>query len=127
MTNGVVRDVPNLILRAEGLALFAVATVAYAEVGASWGLFALLILAPDLFMLGYLRNPRLGAMLYNLGHTTVVPFALIGLGLVLAHQAMLAVGLIWLAHVGMDRMAGYGLKYSDAFKHTHLSALSGAQ
>ncbi len=72
-------------------------------------------------MLGYLRNPRLGAMLYNLGHSTILPFALIGPGFVLSHPTALAIGLIWLAHVGFDRAAGYGLKYADAFKHTHLS------
>ncbi|OYX27470.1 MAG: hypothetical protein B7Z10_00255 [Rhodobacterales bacterium 32-66-7] len=127
MTTGVVRSVPNLILRAEGAALLAAASVAYATVGAGWGLFALLFLVPDVFMLGYLRGPRLGSVVYNLGHSTILPVALIGFGLVLPSGMAVSVGLIWLAHVGFDRAAGYGLKYGDAFRHTHLSGPAGAE
>jgi hypothetical protein len=110
---------PRLILQAEGAALFAISLFAFHHTGTSWWLFAALILAPDIFMAGYLANPRLGAQLYNLAHTTTLP--LIGLALSFATApAMLGVFLIWLAHIGLDRMLGYGLKYPDAFKHTHL-------
>jgi hypothetical protein len=111
---------PRMILQAEGAALLGVASVAYAQTGAGWGMFAILFLAPDLAMLGYLRGPRLGAAVYNLWHSTIGPLLLSVLGWVMSPVA-LAVGLIWLAHVGFDRMLGYGLKYGDAFKHTHLS------
>lgn len=125
-SSGVVRDAPNLILRAEGLALLAAATVAYAQTGSGWGLYALLFLAPDAFMLGYLHSTRVGAWMYNLGHTTIVPFALIGIGLAFVAPSAVAVGLIWMAHIGFDRAVGYGLKYTDDFKHTHLgTAFSG--
>ena len=30
---------------------------------------------------------------------------------------------VWFAHIGMDRMASFGLKHSDGFKHTHLGTL----
>jgi Domain of unknown function (DUF4260) len=119
-SSGVVRDAPNLILRAEGLALLAAATVAYNQTLSEWGLYALLFFAPDVFMLGYLHSTRLGAWMYNLGHTTIVPFALIGIGLAFAVPSAVAVGLIWMAHIGFDRAVGYGLKYTDDFKHTHL-------
>jgi hypothetical protein len=122
---GIVHGAPKLILRAEGLALLAVASAAYAELGAGWSIFALLFLVPDVFMLGYLHGPKVGAVLYNLGHSTILPFALIGLGLVLPVSFAIAVGLIWLAHIGFDRAVGYGLKYDDAFKHTHLSGPAG--
>jgi hypothetical protein len=62
----------------------------------------------------------LGAAIYNLGHSTIAPLALCVLGWVVS-PVTAALGLIWLAHVGFDRMAGYGLKYGDAFRHTHLS------
>lgn len=117
----VVTGVPNLVLRAEGAALLAASAVAYGQTGADWGLFALLFLVPDVFMLGYLGGPRLGAAVYNLGHSTILPFIVIGLGLMLP-GALLSVGLIWMAHVGFDRAVGYGLKYASGFKHTHLSA-----
>ena len=118
--SGVVRNAPNYILRAEGLALLAAATAAYAQTGLGWGLFAILFLAPDVFMLGYLRGPRLGSWIYNLGHSTMVPFMLIAIGFAFDVPVSMAVGLIWMAHVGFDRAVGYGLKYSDDFKHTHL-------
>jgi hypothetical protein len=124
LLQGVVRDGPNLILRAEGLALLTAATVAYAQTGSGWGLYALLFLAPDVFMLGYLHSTRVGAWMYNLGHTTIVPFALVGVGLAFTAPVFVGVGLIWMAHIGFDRAVGYGLKYTDAFKHTHLGTSS---
>ena len=118
--NGTTTGWPKLILQAEGAALLGVATLTYAQTGAGWGMFALLFLVPDVAMLGYLRGPRLGAAVYNLGHSTLGPLALCVLGWGASPMA-LALGLIWLAHVGFDRMLGYGLKYGNAFKHTHLS------
>jgi hypothetical protein len=59
-------------------------------------------------------------MLYNLGHATPGALAVIAVGWWLSALPVALVGLIWLAHIGMDRMAGYGLKYPDAFRHTHL-------
>jgi Domain of unknown function (DUF4260) len=111
---------PRLILQAEGAALLGIATIAYAQTNAGWGMFALLFLVPDVAMLGYLRGPRPGAIFYNLAHSTIGPLALCLLGWIMSSVA-LSSGLIWLAHVGFDRMLGYGLKYGDAFRHTHLS------
>lgn len=124
-TPAVVTGVPNLVLRAEGATLLAASAAAYAQTGASWGLFALLFLVPDVFMLGYLRGPRLGAAVYNLGHSTILPFLVMGLGLMLPGTLVLPVGLIWMAHVGFDRAVGYGLKYASGFRQTHLSAPAG--
>lgn len=121
-TPAVVAGVPNLVLRAEGAMLLAASVAGYAQTGAGWGLFALLFLVPDVFMLGYLRGPRLGSVVYNVGHSTILPFGMIGLGLMLPGTWVLPVGLIWLAHVEFDRAVGYGLKYASGFKQTHLSA-----
>jgi hypothetical protein len=119
-TTGTTTGAPRLILQAEGAAYLTVALLAYAQTGTGWGLFALLFLVPDVTMLGYLRGPRLGAAIYNLGHTTLLPMLLCLWGW-LASPMIWSLGLIWLAHIGFDRMIGYGLKYGDAFKHTHLS------
>ncbi len=110
----------NLLLRAEGAAMLAAASVAYAQTGAHWGWFAGLFLAPDLMMLGYLHNTRTGAAVYNLGHTCLLPAALLAASLLFGWSATVAVALIWVAHIGFDRMLGYGLKYATGFKHSHL-------
>jgi len=88
----------------------------------SWWLIAALFLVPDVFMLGYLFDKRFGANLYNLGHYTRLSAVVTGFGLLMGEQLVVAIGLIWLAHVGFDRAAGYGLKYPDAFMNTHLGA-----
>jgi hypothetical protein len=109
--------------RLEGLALGLAALALYAGTGASWGLFALLLLAPDLSMVGYLGGPWLGALCYNLGHSLLGPLLLAGLGWALALPLVLSLGLIWLAHVGLDRALGYGLKRASHFRETHLGRL----
>ncbi len=119
---GTVDRAPALILRAEGAALLAACVIAYGATGGSWWLFAALFLAPDLFMLGYAVNARLGAALYNLGHTTVVPLAIILAGWGLGAGLAISLGLIWLGHIGFDRLMGYGLKYADGFQQTHLGS-----
>jgi hypothetical protein len=111
----------KILLRAEGLALLAAATAAYAYAGFSWVLFAALFLAPDLSFVAYLFGPKLGAAAYNLVHSTIAPLALGGVGLALGAPLAQAVALIALAHIGFDRALGFGLKYSAGFNETHLS------
>ena len=111
------------ILRLEGAAAFAAAVALYAHAGFSWPLFALLILAPDLAMLPYLIGPRAGAAAYNLAHTYALSVPLALAGYWLASPIALALGLIWTAHIGMDRMLGYGLKYASGFADTHLGRI----
>jgi len=108
------------LLRIEGLAIAAVAAVLYARTGASWWLFAALWLAPDLSMLGYLASPCRGARVYNAFHTYTLPIVL-GLSGWFVHARGLApFALIWINHIGVDRLLGYGLKYSNGFGWTHL-------
>lgn len=114
---------PRKILMAEGLALFALCIFAYAKLGYSWWLFGALILAPDAGMIGYLRGPKLGALLYNALHVTALPIAVGVLGYLWPEPLAVAVALIWLTHIGMDRMLGYGLKYETAFADTHLGTI----
>jgi len=115
-----VAGTPRLLLRLEGAALVAMAVTLYAKTGASWWLFAVLVLAPDLSFLGYLAGPRIGAAAYNTTHTTLGPIALALVGLVAPASPCIALALIWFAHIGADRLLGYGLKYGAGFGFTHL-------
>lgn len=112
---------PKLLLHAEGVALLAAAIVLYATVDASWWLFALLFFAPDLAMLGYSSGSRTGASTYNLAHTTIPALVLGIVGVAFDTDIVTAIALVWLAHIGFDRMLGYGLKYPEGFKETHLA------
>lgn len=95
----------------------------YAVSGANWWLFAILLLAPDLSMLAYAGGPRIGAYIYNACHSTVGALALLAGGYVAGAAAPVSLGLIWLAHIGMDRALGYGLKETSAFRDTHLGRI----
>jgi hypothetical protein len=111
---------PRRLLHLEGLAVLTAALVLYFDAGYGWLLLVLLILAPDLSMLGYLGGPRLGAACYDAVHTTVVPIALAVVGVLAEADTALQIALVWLAHIGADRLLGYGLKYPTGFKDTHL-------
>ncbi len=111
---------PAALLRVEGVALLALGVLLYRVNGGSWLMFGVLLLAPDLSMLGYLAGPRVGAAIYNAFHTYAVPAVVGALGMILASPLAIAVALIWFAHIGMDRTVGYGLKYPTSFKDTHL-------
>ena len=111
------------LLRLEGLALFAGMTLLYAAWGGSWWLYAILFLAPDLSFLGYLAGPRAGAIVYNAAHSYLAPVALMTTGFALSSPLMLSIATIWLAHIGIDRALGYGLKYPAGFGFTHLGRI----
>lgn len=112
----------RVILRGEGLALFAAATALYAHSGFGLGCFALAFFVPDFAFVGYLGGPRVGAAVYNAVHSTILPLALCAAGALGAPSWLLAAGLIGLAHIGFDRALGYGLKYSAGFHQTSLSS-----
>ncbi len=108
-------------MQIEGVAVLTLSIYFYGYCNYSWALFFTLLFAPDISMLGYLANNKVGAMLYNLFHTYIITVIVIFCGLLLSSPTVLAIGLIWSAHIGMDRMLGYGLKYPTAFKETHLN------
>lgn len=117
----------SVILRLEGLAAFVAAIALYAYAGFGWGMFALFFFLPDVFMVGYLKNERIGAVIYNIGHTYVAPFALFGASTFLDWRIGLGIAFTWAAHIGMDRMFGFGLKHSSGFKDTHLGRIGGEE
>ena len=126
MTSSAVNGVPRIVLRAEGAALLIVAASLYAKVGGSWWLFAGLFLAPDLSFLGYLGGARAGAIVYNAAHTLVGPLLFATAGLLLPANVLIPLALIWAAHIGFDRLLGYGLKYAEGFGFTHLGRVGRA-
>ena len=120
-TAGAVTGSVRILLRLEGLGLFVLALLLYANSHLSWLAFAVFFLAPDLSFLGYLAGPRVGAAVYNIAHDTFIPIILVVGGYFLAaNYIVLATALIWLAHIGFDRALGYGLKYETGFGFTHL-------
>jgi hypothetical protein len=111
---------PNVLLRLEGLAVLVFASLVYASRGFSWTEFLVLFLVPDLVMVGYFWGARIGAVTYDAGHTYCAPLLLGLLARFSHHPALIPIALIWAAHIGFDRLMGYGLKYGTGFKETHL-------
>jgi hypothetical protein len=111
------------LLRLEGLAVLIVAVFLYWRAGFSWTEFAALFLAPDLSFIAYLFGPRVGAAAYNTAHSTNGALGLALAALALNQPMVIAVALIWLAHIGFDRALGYGLKYGKGFGFTHLGRI----
>lgn len=109
---------PAALLRLEGAAVLLAALIFYRQLGASWLLFALLLLFPDIAAVGYLAGGRLGAVCYNAMHTLSVPAILLLFGLVTATPLALTIATIWFAHIGMDRLVGYGLKEAAPVAHS---------
>jgi hypothetical protein len=110
-------------LRLEGAAAFVAGVALYGWLGAPWLLALPLLLVPDVSMVGYLRGPRLGALTYNVVHNWAVGLAVLGLGLATGIGAISVAGAILIAHVGMDRTMGYGLKLPTSFQDTHLGRI----
>ena len=113
----------DLAIRLEWATVAVVGVVLYALSGTSWWVFALLILAPDLSMLGYLAGPRVGAIAYNALHILIVPVLLAVAGNLFGNVMVTAIALIWTAHIAIDRALGYGLKLSSGFQDTHLGRI----
>jgi hypothetical protein len=122
-TTGAVSGTLRTLLRLEGLTLFASMTLLYGFWGGPWWVYAVLFLAPDLSFLGYLAGGRIGAIVYNTMHSYMAPMALMTAGFEFAPPLVISVAMIWLAHIGLDRALGYGLKYSKGFAFTHLGTI----
>ena len=114
---------PARFLRVEGFALLAGAVALYFHAGYQWWLFLVLLLSPDIGGVGYLLGPRAGAAVYDTVHLEAFPIALGVAGVLADNDLSIKLALIWLAHIGMDRAVGYGLKYPTHHKDTHLQRL----
>src|SRR5882724_2354145 len=97
---------PSFLLHTEGGTILALSVFLYRQNHASWLLFALLFLAPDLFMLGYLTSVRVGTAVYNFGHTLVTPVVLLAICFLTDKPQLFPLVLVWTAHIGFDRLLG---------------------
>ena len=110
------------LLKLEEVALFVFGIFLYSREPYRWWLFPLLLLLPDVGMLGYIVSPKVGAIVYNIVHHRALSLLLLMLGYALNNHLLILIGLIMFAHSTLDRIFDYGLKYPDHFKHTHLSS-----
>jgi hypothetical protein len=113
---------PNFYLRLESAAVLGACVAALIYLGCPGWLVAVLFLTPDLAMLGYLINPQVGVISYNLAHFQLLAIGLGAVGLISSQPTITWIGLIWLAHIEFDRTLGYGLKNSS-FNDTHLGRI----
>ena len=114
-------------LRLEGVAAFAAALALFGATGGNWLFLVPLLLLPDISAAGYLAGPRIGAAAYNLFHNWVPGVVTLVVGFLLASPAILIVAAILIAHVGMDRAVGYGMKLPSSFHDTHLGRMGRAK
>jgi hypothetical protein len=124
--NGATSGGVKVLLQVEGACVLLVSLFAYAKFGMGWGTFTVFFLAPDLSFLGYFAGPRIGAVAYNTAHSYVGALIAFAIGVQLDFSVAIAAALIWFAHIGFDRMLGYGLKYSAGFGFTHLGLIGRA-
>jgi hypothetical protein len=110
-------------LRLEGAAVFVAGLAAYGWLGGPWLLVIPLLLLPDVSAIGYLRDPRVGAFTYNLVHNWAFGLGLLGIGLATGSTPIEILGAVAIAHTGMDRAVGYGLKLPTSFQDTHLGRM----
>lgn len=108
------------LLKAEELGQFLLSLLLFAQLDYAWWVFPACLLLPDLSMLGYVANPRIGAWLYNFFHHKLLAVLVFATGMGLGASMLSLAGLILFGHAAMDRIFGYGLKFSDHFQHTHL-------
>ena len=113
----------NILLKTEEAAELVMAYVITLLLGFSWWTFFMLLFLPDLFMVGYVVNARVGAWLYNLGHHKGVAISVALLGLSFSNSVCILIGAVLFGHSALDRVFGFGLKYTDDFKHTHLGQI----
>lgn len=115
------------ILTLEELFMFGITIFLFSRLDFAWWWYPALLFAPDLSMLGYLGGTRVGAFTYNFIHHKALGISIFVFGIISANQVAQLAGLILFGHSSMDRVFGYGLKYPDAFQHTHLGMIGKAE
>ena len=115
------------VVRFEEFGIFLFSMYLFSTLAYQWWLFPLLLLAPDVSMIGYLKDTKVGAFIYNLFHFRALALALYVLGIYFSVHFVALIGIILFAHSSLDRTFGYGLKFADSFGHTHLGMIGKAQ
>jgi hypothetical protein len=114
---------PKILITLENLTILFLAVYLYYVLQGSWLIFVILFLVPDVSMIGYLLNPKIGSYIYNAVHNYTIPVFLLILAAILRHDLLSQVSCIFAAHVALDRALGFGLKYPTHFKDTHTQRL----
>lgn len=114
------------LLKLEELFIFFLAIYLFSLLDYAWWVYAALFFLPDIGMLGYLHNTRLGMITYNLIHHKAVCIGIYLLGALLGNPILQLAGLVLLGHSSLDRALGYGMKYADSFHNTHLGTIGKA-
>ncbi|HLR25617.1 MAG TPA: DUF4260 domain-containing protein [Fodinibius sp.] len=111
------------LLRLEEAAMLILSIILFSQTDFSWWWFPALILVPDIGMAGYAVNPKVGAVTYNLFHHKAIAVAAFIVGFIWGLPVLELTGIILFGHASMDRIFGYGLKYCDSFKNTHIGKI----
>ncbi|MDP2688174.1 MAG: DUF4260 domain-containing protein [Aequorivita sp.] len=111
------------ILKIEELAQFILGIFLFSQLNFAWWWFPALLLLPDIGMLGYLINPKIGAFIYNIFHHKAIAIVIGLIGFYFSNSFLILIGVILFSHASFDRVFGYGLKYPDSFKNTHLGSI----
>lgn len=110
----------NRLLKLEEVAIFVLCMFLFNQLPFAWWWLPSLLLLPDISMVGYILNPKIGAYVYNLFHHRLTAAAVACYGLASGNVYWQLAAIILFAHISMDRLMGYGLKYEKGFTHTHL-------
>lgn len=121
--NGFVTGKVRWLLRLEGLAIFFFALMAYEFMGFTWGFFVLVFFIPDVSWLAYFHSSKVGAFVYNIMHSYILPLMLFAYGFFVSSSIANQLAIVWVAHIGFDRALGFGLKYAQGFRYTHFGKL----
>lgn len=120
----------KLAIKLEELGLLLLCIVLLYIIHAEWWWYLLMFIGPDLSMIGYAINNKIGAWLYNLFHHKGVAAVILLSGILFMNNYLFSdyrwlynIGAILLGHSSMDRCFGYGLKYENGFKFTHLGEI----
>ncbi|MDN3722760.1 DUF4260 domain-containing protein [Aequorivita sp. SDUM287046] len=110
-------------LKMEELAQFIFGIFMFSQLDFAWWWFPALLLLPDIGMVGYLINAKIGALIYNIFHHKAIAIVIGLIGFYSNNQILILIGIILFSHASFDRIFGYGLKYPDSFKNTHLGKI----
>lgn len=113
----------KLLLKLEELGMLILSIFMFSQLSYAWWWFIALILLPDIGMLGYIVNTKVGAITYNIFHHKGLAILIYFLGIYFETELLKLIGVILFGHASMDRIFGYGLKFDNAFKNTHLGEI----
>lgn len=110
-------------LKLEELLMFCLGVFLFNQLNFAWWWFLILILTPDIGMIGYLVSTKVGAIMYNIFHHKAIAVGVYFTGMYLNNNIIILIGIILFSHASLDRIFGYGLKYNNSFNNTHLGAI----